>query len=395
MGDCKRLEVLGFCEIIQLDGTLSIILDLMRVIAAFLVLLGHTRSLLLVDYENVDAPNLLAKGIYFISGYGSQAVVLFFVLSGFLIGNSVLRAFKSHNFSWTKYLYDRLTRLWIVLLPALLLGGLLDIIGASLHDSPLSLYWETNGSNIGLDQRPFQDFITIKLFLGNLLFLQSIWTKTFGSNGPLWSLSHEFWYYMFLPAFLASILTKGKSRYLNIIILSGIILTAKLYTDIGLIVWSMGVVTNLVPSPKFLKFSRWLSSVSIIATTATLLFVFLMARFQVDFLEGGENLLIGLAVSCLIWSIKDSKYRIYLGIIKLIREFSRFSYSLYVCHMPFMIFLCAYIAFPDRYQPDAQGLFLLGCCLIVVTLYAYVFANLTEYKTSLVRERIKAFWSKP
>jgi peptidoglycan/LPS O-acetylase OafA/YrhL len=33
---------------------------------------------------------------------------------------------------------------------------------------------------------------TVPVFLGNFLFLQSIVSPVFGSNGPLWSLSYEF-----------------------------------------------------------------------------------------------------------------------------------------------------------------------------------------------------------
>lgn len=37
------------------------------------------------------------------------------------------------------------------------------------------------------------------VLLGNLLFLQTKITQEFGSNGPLWSLFSEFWYYVLVP----------------------------------------------------------------------------------------------------------------------------------------------------------------------------------------------------
>ena len=36
-------------------------------------------------------------------------------------------------------------------------------------------------------------------FLGSMAFLQTIYIPTFGSNGPMWSLSNEFWYYIVFP----------------------------------------------------------------------------------------------------------------------------------------------------------------------------------------------------
>src|SRR6202030_1593882 len=41
--------------------------------------------------------------------------------------------------------------------------------------------------------------ITPGIFLGNLFFVQTILCRTFGSNGPLWSLANEFWYYVLFP----------------------------------------------------------------------------------------------------------------------------------------------------------------------------------------------------
>ena len=41
--------------------------------------------------------------------------------------------------------------------------------------------------------------LTIKAFWQNLFFLDTDSTPGFGSNGPLWSLNHEFWYYLGFP----------------------------------------------------------------------------------------------------------------------------------------------------------------------------------------------------
>src|ERR1035441_502485 len=43
---------------------------------------------------------------------------------------------------------------------------------------------------------------TLPAFFGNLFFLQSVVSPVFGSNGPLWSLSYEFWYYILFPVLM-------------------------------------------------------------------------------------------------------------------------------------------------------------------------------------------------
>ena len=68
-------------------------LDLVRGVAALAVMLGHLRNLFFVDsYEIRGYPNLLIKIIYLATGFGHEAVMIFFVLSGFLVGGSVFAA---------------------------------------------------------------------------------------------------------------------------------------------------------------------------------------------------------------------------------------------------------------------------------------------------------------
>ena len=56
---------------------------------------------------------------YGISNLGHQAVIIFFALSGYLVGGSVINAIRRSEWSWVRYLTQRLVRLWLVLLPAL------------------------------------------------------------------------------------------------------------------------------------------------------------------------------------------------------------------------------------------------------------------------------------
>jgi hypothetical protein len=58
------------------------------------------------------------------AGLGSQSVIVFFVLSGFFVGESVIK--RWNIFSYSDYLLAWFIRLWIVLVPALLLTLFLD-----------------------------------------------------------------------------------------------------------------------------------------------------------------------------------------------------------------------------------------------------------------------------
>jgi peptidoglycan/LPS O-acetylase OafA/YrhL len=108
--------------------------DLFRAAAAVLVAVSHVRDILMEDYHG----NVLYAPFYTLTGFGHSGVVVFFVLSGFWITKSTMRQIDSASF-WPSYLIDRLSRLMIVVIPALILGGVLDMIGMHLFNLPAYL----------------------------------------------------------------------------------------------------------------------------------------------------------------------------------------------------------------------------------------------------------------
>ena len=61
-------------------------LDVARAASALLVCAGHLRAVALVDYGELSSPGILVKTLYLLTGLEHQAVIVFFVLSGFLDG---------------------------------------------------------------------------------------------------------------------------------------------------------------------------------------------------------------------------------------------------------------------------------------------------------------------
>src|SRR5450830_102204 len=110
-------------------------LDFVRWLAALLVVLQYVRCLWFAEYANVQNKPLLIKSFYFFTGFGSESVLVFFVLSGFLVGGGALRKWRAGTYSATDYFIGRFSRIYIVLLPALICGGLLDWIGLQYFNS--------------------------------------------------------------------------------------------------------------------------------------------------------------------------------------------------------------------------------------------------------------------
>jgi peptidoglycan/LPS O-acetylase OafA/YrhL len=86
-------------------------LDLARGLAAAAVLIYHVRYRFYFDYADLRNPDWFCKFFYAVTSYGHDAVVIFFVLSGYFISASVIRDCAKDRWSWRRYAVSRLTRL--------------------------------------------------------------------------------------------------------------------------------------------------------------------------------------------------------------------------------------------------------------------------------------------
>ena len=174
---------------------------------AVYVVIGHARFLLWegwASWRTREHPwwsDLIAasSGLF---RYGHEAVMVFFVLSGFFIhlraATPLVRGDVSWKFNIKSYATRRAHRILPTYFFALLITLSCDIAGRTLFPS---LYLGTTG---------FADLdggFQTKVYDANsitwaLLLLPSCMGKDFGSNGPLWSLGCEMVYYAIYPFWL-------------------------------------------------------------------------------------------------------------------------------------------------------------------------------------------------
>lgn len=152
----------------------SLYLDVLRFGAAMLVFIMHMGFF---------------SGYYipYVGNFGSEAVVVFFVLSGLVV--SYTADLKHTDF--IDYSISRLARLWSIVVPALAITLAADKIGQSID---LSQY----GALQSLSAWKW-----VFLLVSNALFVNQVWGLNLspGSNGPFWSISYEFWYYVIFGLF--------------------------------------------------------------------------------------------------------------------------------------------------------------------------------------------------
>jgi peptidoglycan/LPS O-acetylase OafA/YrhL len=359
-----------------MDRELSISLDLTRAVAAFSVFLAH------FSYMGYT-------GTYtdFFHEYGHSGVVMFFVLSGYVI------AFVCENkhSDFRCYMTARFARLYSVLLFALLLTFVLDTTGRSLDPSTYS----------GIpDSSPFAGAII------NVLFLQqsSLFSFKYFSNGPLWSLSYEFWYYVIFGCYFY---LRGYARYLSIAALSLVV-----WPNILLLMpcWLTGVFVyqlhkrgsgksrkyTLLAGLSFALFWFIASQAEFITWLSHFPETFGVNRTALGFSKYFlSDYLLAAVFGVMIFSLK---YASGLGILsgtissKAIRLSAGFSFSIYSYHVPVILFLSATGIFNTA---SAASAFLLMCTAIAAIYLLSLFTESKARQLRLAIDRLGRFCLRP
>ena len=361
----------------------SVILDLMRGFAAVMVLGDHWRNFFFVDFGEVNLPQKKMFVLpYVLTTAGHQAVVIFFVLSGFFISGSVVRMLQSNSWTWRRYATHRLLRLWMVLVPGLFLCAAWDGLGVSLHTTH-ALYFGDAANHL---MRDIADQRKVTYFVGNLFFLQGKSVPTFGSNGALWSLANEFWYYLLFPlALMAGWKGQGTTRRVLCCLLFFAICFWLRGDFLALFpIWLVGAVVSVLPRIPLWAGVRW----AVVAFYVPLVLTMAVFRGFFDLLI--LDYLLTLATGVVLWVLLSSTSKAPNNLlVNAIRVLARGSFSLYILHMPILAFLAAYLVGNARWQPTTAHIVAAVAILTCTIMYSFIVAYFTEFRTDVVRESLE------
>jgi len=360
----------------------SSILNFSRWFAALLVVISHVRALLFSDAHKVVEQSMTTKVFYFVTGFGHQAVVIFFVVSGLLVGALSLEKWQTGKASGlTEYFIHRFSRIYIVLIPALFIGFSIDYIGSSYFDGA-QLYSNNAQYHFNSFKGVVKNSIGINILLGNMVMLQNILVGCLGSNGPLWSLAYEWWYYCIWAFAIGSFFYRGIKRYVSILLL--ILLTLSLPTKIIIwfIIWIIGIITfyycrtNLPKPHPFLGLTIFITAMSI-----SRILDIDRSNLYMDF---SRDLFVGISFAIALISFSKLDRPILLNVLHI--KLASFSYSLYLVHFPMMIFMAAtfqeFLKFELlKLQPSSISYLLFFIFIFLLYSYAYLFSLMTEKHT--------------
>lgn len=124
------------------------------------------------------------------TGFSHSAVILFFVLSGYLVGGKALRLLVdgSNPDARTRFIVDRFARVVAVLWPALVLAGVVALLAPRTAVLTTANWAGPNPSILALNG--------VRDWVGTALLLNETITGTVAFDSPLWSLAFEWIYYL-------------------------------------------------------------------------------------------------------------------------------------------------------------------------------------------------------
>jgi peptidoglycan/LPS O-acetylase OafA/YrhL len=356
----------------KIEGNLKI-LDTLRGFASIYVLFGHARWLLWEGYTfgyklHPNAYSILNKiGMYFFSlfQFGHQSVLFFFVLSGFVIHWSSSKRFnKTGQFDILDYLFRRLKRIYPPLLLALVLTFLLDNLGLILK---LPIYFShTLYPSINDNIHPVLNWKTL---FGNLGFLQTVYTGVWGTDGPLWSLMYEWWFYVLYIPFIWLF---RKNRILaSLLVLALWVISLEFQFGPLLlkmilnyfVTWYLGMLlADVLLNEKI--------SVKLAGLYLLVILLFSVLRYYRGI---GGDVILAIGIVCLLFVLLTTNIGRYL---KSLHKLGEFSYTLYIIHVPILCLMSGFIMYYNKMLP--MHFYYLICGIVISLVSAYILHFIVE-----------------
>lgn len=360
------------------NGSL-LFLDGLRGLAAFYVMVGHARWLLWEGYSegfqkhpaSYSAINKALMYFFSLFRYGHDAVLFFFVLSGFVIHLRYARRMAEQGmaakFDWAAFAWRRARRLYPPLLAAMGMALILDTIGKA---NGYAIYSQNTAYPlINANVVSHLDGVTL---LGNLAFVMNTYVPVFGCNGPLWSLKFEWWFYMIYPLFwLLSRRSIGLATALMVALFAASFSPSgwplRLLHDVfsAMLAWWLGALLADIFAGRFKWQWHW------VAVGAGLTGV-----LALRYVGPLHDLSMGLAFSAVLTcGFLIQEWKIRLIWLEKLKPLGDMSYTLYVTHFPILVLAGGWLMSraPKKLLPQHFGWVWAGMATTMLVAYGLHF----------------------
>lgn len=331
------------------QNSTSIVLDFLRAGAALMVCVGHALGIFSFGLPTVYWPQQLG-------------VVIFFLLSGYLISQTLHRRLQNSNSTFLDYAIDRWSRIYSGFLPAIALIAAIDWFAISFGHA-----------NVETVQR-----FTVETFFANVFMMQApAIALPFGSAAPFWTVAIEFWMYIFV-GLLAFAIRDGFSPWRIILIVVAGIIPVQSLTENNMVIvpWLLGAAIEQTAF-RWQKGSLfWWCAVGAIAIAALGCSIF----YGSDIYGWSTFTLSAIIFVAILSVVSRMKILPSQRFTAIVVWCAAWSYSLYLLHHTLMMDLAAFIGSSVKNAPLA---------IAISILVAITFASLTEFHHRMIALIIK------
>ena len=344
------------------------IFDYIRILLAIFVIVAHSYPI----FFGVGASDIITSKLLRTESLGGIAVIGFFILSGFMITQSIL-----HCKSMKEFMLKRVIRVFPALIVMLLLT--IFVLGPMVYDGNIADYfknpsvWKYLGQNINLfgnTAYTIDGVFTINPYPGAI-------------NGSLWSLKHEFILYIVLMVLSMCAVLKNRKTMLGFTIVS--IITYVLNIQLTPIFNHLTYIGVIMEINQFVKLTMYFligSSIYLYRDKIKMNFQYFMLAVII--------LLAGITLNATKYAlIITMPYIImYIGTFKfkknILGKIGDFSYGLYIYAFPIQQLLVFY--FKDNLSIWTYML----SAIILTSIFAIISTCLIDNNTKKIKDKISS-----
>ena len=220
------------------------------------------------------------------------------------------------------------------------------------------------------------------------MFLQTIRVPTFGTNGALWSLANEFWYYVLFP--LVMLVFLGRSPFTKVcaaLVAIGIFLFVGSTISLYFLIWLLGVVVYIAPPFKVLQSRAVWHTCMVLSLGACALWMIVVHSFGIKPGDMVTGVLFAGAIYLVVHAPRrrTDDRRTRLGTAA--SHLAAFSFTLYLVHLPLLVFIRAGLQYHGMtlWQPSVAHLTIAAAMVVGVVLVAFAVSLVTEAQTDRLR----------
>lgn len=327
----------------------KLLLNLTRGVAAQMVVLGHAGQYFLPD------------SAFPFDKLGPLGVLIFFLISGYLIAHCVLDNYHNPAYDFGRFLTDRASRILTPFIPALFLVAVLD---SFVYTSPAFEYARN---------------YNVVTWMGNLLMLQDYplfqvlrrigsgelpwFIAPFGSGRPFWTLNMEWALYLVFGGALFFLVRGDRPASPGTVALIAFFAVIPVYHFAGgfgevlIYAWLMGMSAAFLDSgqlrmdaPLFHRSRKYSATIKLGLIFAPWLIIGVRTfAQQLLVLDLTFAVLLTISMFALFWQLGTTRSNPRALFARTSAGLAHYSYSLYLLHNSVVVFLAI------RFFPDAAG----------------------------------------